>query len=208
MTIEQALDPETETGSVDQQRADLAELLGLAEPVPADVLLSAVSDREYARNLLLCKDAPVMLNFLLASPPHRGAVATEAAAGQPPVAEPLAVDHSTGQLLGAASKSFWAWTKSGFAVVDEATYQRRYGTCLECPDLVEPPRKRIYQIIGAADAADSSKVCQLCGCVASKKARLPHEGCPAEHAELAGMNRWGEPMVGHSADQPAATGTP
>ncbi|HEX4726178.1 MAG TPA: hypothetical protein VH298_00175 [Jatrophihabitans sp.] len=194
MTIEQAAELDSAPGSIDQQRAELAELLGLSEPVSADVLLSAVSDREYARNLLLCKDAPVMLNFLLANPPQPGTPV-----GQP-VAEPAepGPEHSTAQLLTAASKSFWAWTKSGFAVVDEATYQRRYGTCLDCPDLVEPPRKRIYQIVGAADAADSSKVCSLCGCVASKKARLPHESCPAEHAELAGMTRWGEPMIASS----------
>ena len=200
MTMEQATTTGLDgmTGSVDQQRADLAELLGLSEPVPADVLLSAVSDREYARNLMLCKDAPVMLDFLVTNPPHR-AEATPAEVGAEPsaeIAERTAADHSTGQLLGAASKSFWAWTKSGFAAVDEATYQRRYGTCLECPNLIDPPRKRVYQIIGAADAADDSKICRLCGCVASKKARLPHESCPAAHAELAGMNRWGEPMVG------------
>jgi hypothetical protein len=173
-------DLSTVSGTLTEQRTQLGELLGLGGPASADVLVSAVEDREYARNLLLCKDAPPLRDFLLANPPRRA---------------PITEDPSTSQLLASASKSFWAWTKSGFALVDEATYQRRFGTCQQCPDLIEPPRKRVYQIVGVTGASDDSKVCARCGCVASKKARLPHESCPAAHAELAGMNRWGEPLA-------------
>jgi hypothetical protein len=171
----------TASGTFAQQQARLGQLLGLAGPASPDVLASALADREYARNLVLCKDTPVLLDHLLASPPHRA---------------PAGEQHSTGTLLASASKSFWAWTRSGFAVVDEATFQRRFGACRECPDLVEPPRTRLYQVIGADGRSDASKACALCGCVASRKARLPHESCPAPHPELAGMNRWGEPLAG------------
>lgn len=170
--------------SVDEQRARLGEMIGLDGPVPADVLVSAIQDREYARNLMLCKDAPPLREFLVENPPHR---AEPAGGGE-------ATEHSTRALVGSASKSFWAWTKSGFAVVDDEQYERRFGTCLECPHLIDPPRKAVYKVIGAAKADVQSKICELCGCVASKKARLPHESCPARHAELPGMNKWGEPL--------------
>lgn len=173
------------SGTFAEQQARLGDLLGLTGPASPDVLVSALADREYARNLLLCKDTPVLLDHLLGNPPRQA---------------PSAGERSTGELLASASRSFWEWTKSGFAVVDEATFQRRFGTCRECPDLVEPPRKRIYQIVGADGRSDASKVCARCGCVASKKARLPHESCPAPHAELVGLNRWGEPLAGAGPD--------
>jgi hypothetical protein len=165
--------------SVEEQRRLLGELIGLDAPVSADVLLSAIEDREYARNLMLCKEAPPLREFLLANPPHR--------------AEPEAGEHSTRALISEASRSFWAWTKSGFATVDEEQYERRFGTCLECPHLVDPPRKRVYRAIGAGGGEEDNRVCDLCGCVASRKARLPHESCPAPHPELAGVSKWGEP---------------
>jgi hypothetical protein len=164
-----------------EQQAQLGELLGLPGPAPLDVLVSTLSDREYARNLLLCKDTAPLLEHLLANPPMRS---------------PAEGQWSTGPLLASAAKSFWAWARSGFAVVDEATFQRRFSTCQQCPDLVEPPRKRIYQILGVDGSSAASKVCARCGCVASKKARLTSENCPAPHAEHDGMSRWGEPLAG------------
>ncbi len=161
----------------------MGDLLGLPGPTSPDVLVSALTDQEYARNLLLCKDTPPLLDHLLANPPKQA---------------PAELDHSTAELLTSAARSFWAWTKTGFALVDEATYQRRFGTCKQCPDLVEPPRMRVYQIIGADGATDESKACAQCGCVASKKARLPHENCPAPHSDLVGMSRWCEPIVANA----------
>jgi hypothetical protein len=175
---------ETHTAEpIEEQRARLGELLGLDEPAPADVLVSAIEDREYARNLMLCKDTPPLRDFLLQNPPLRA---------EPPPGE--APEKSARELLGAASKSFWAWTRSGFSVVDEETYERRFGTCLECPHLVDPPSRGLYKVIGATGSDVTSKICELCGCVASRKARLPTDTCPAPHAELEGVNKWGEPL--------------
>lgn len=181
--------------SVEEQCERLGELIGLDGPVPADVLLSAIEDREYARNLMLCKDAPPLREFLVSNPTRRAGPAATAtdSADAPAGGEPR--EHSTRALIGSASKSFWAWTKSGFAVVDEDQYARRFGTCLECPHLIDPPRKRVYEVIGATGEREDKRVCELCGCVASRKARLPHESCPAPHAELAGLNKWGEPLA-------------
>ena len=78
-----------------------------------------------------------------------------------------------------------------FGVVD-ATYAKRFETCLACPNLASPPSTAIYKVIGAVD--DSENVCRLCGCVVSRKAKLPHEACPDADPELPGMNRWGQPM--------------
>lgn len=172
------------TGSVDEQRERLARLLGLEEPVSVDVLTSAIGDREYARNLMLCKDAPALRDFLLQNPPRR----QDPGGGE-------SKGHSTRELVASAAQSFWSWTRSGFAVVDEERFEQRFAACLECPNLVEPPSKRVYKLIGATGADPKSKICALCGCVASKKARLPHETCPAPHASVDGMNKWGEPLA-------------
>jgi hypothetical protein len=178
--------------SVEEQRERLGELIGLDGPASADVLLSAIEDREYARNLILCKDAPPLREFLLDNPPRR--VEDAAAEADPATEAGGPPEHSTRALIGSASKSFWAWTKSGFAIVDEEQYARRFDTCLECPHLIDPPRKRVYRALGATGEQEDRRVCELCGCVASRKARLPHETCPAPHDHLEGMNRWGEPL--------------
>lgn len=36
-------------------------------------------------------------------------------------------------------------------------------------------------------------ICGLCGCVAAKKARLPHEACPGPDPRDPTQTRWGEP---------------
>jgi hypothetical protein len=157
------------------------------QPRRADVsrvLVSAIDDQEYARNLMLCKDTPPLRDFLPQNPPRRAEA--PAADGEE--------DKSTRELLQSASSSFWAWTRSGFAIVDKVTYGRRFGACQECPHLVEPPGL-VSKLIDVARNDDDRKICELCGCVASKKAHLPRETCPAPHPQLEWMSRWKEPIA-------------
>jgi len=169
--------------SIEQNCIRLGEVLRLGKPAPEEVFVGAVQDPDYARNLFVCREAPPLLEFLLKNPPPR------------PVPEQSeATQHSTLELVSKASQSFWQWAKSGFNVVDEATYARRFGSCLACPNLIAPPDSLAYKLVGATD--DRNKICKLCGCVASRKAKLPHEACPGAHPDLPGMNRWGEPMRG------------
>lgn len=167
--------------SMEQDCVRLGDLLRLGRPVPEEVFVGAVQDPDYARNLFVCREAPPLLEFLLKNPPRR-----------PEAEHDEAAQRSTLELVAKASKSFWEWTKSGFSVVDEETYAKRFGVCLACPNLVAPPSSVVYKLVGASD--DRNKICRLCGCVASRKAKLPHEACPDAHPELPGMNRWGEPM--------------
>jgi len=156
--------------------ARLGETLGIGRPVPEDVFLAVVHDPEYARDLFTCRGAAPFLDFLLSNPPA--------------IAQPTAEDgseHTTVELMAHATKSFWEWTTSGFRIVDDATYDKRMNACNACPYLIDPPGTAVYSLVGAR-----SKICKRCGCVVSKKAKLPHESCPAAHPDLPGMTKWGE----------------
>jgi hypothetical protein len=159
----------------------LGTLIGLGGPVAPEVFARAAEDPDYARNLILCRNSPPLRDFLL-----------EQAKGWAVPAVSQADDKSTLELAAHAAKSFWQWTKSGFAQVDEATYERRFAACIACPNLRPPPDRLAYKLVGAD--ADRRRVCGLCGCVASRKARLPHETCPAPHPERPSVNRWDEPI--------------
>jgi len=161
--------------------ARFGELIGLGRPVTSEVFARAVDDPEYARNLILCRESPPLRDFLLGQ-------AKEWAV--PP--EPAPVEKTSLELVAKAAESFWAWTKSGFALVDQATYSKRYDACLACPHLRAAPTLLAYKLAGADE--NRNRVCGLCGCVASRKARLPHETCPGAHPERSGFNRWEEPM--------------
>lgn len=172
-----------ETGSIAQDCARLGEMIGLDRPVAPEVFARAVDDPEYARNLIVCRESPPLRDFLLGQ--ARDWAATEQAAG--PEATSL-------ELVAKAAQSFWAWTKSGFALVDQETQKRRFDTCLACPHLREAPKTLAYKLAGAD--ADRNRICGLCGCVASRKARLPNETCPGPHPDRPGFNRWGESIPG------------
>lgn len=97
------------------------------------------------------------------------------------------------EILGQISVAIWNWAKSGFSVVDQSIYSKRYNTCMQCPHLVDAPRKLLYKIITANNA--NEKACALCGCVVSKKTRIVSESCPDKHPENPELNRWGEPFI-------------
>jgi hypothetical protein len=106
-----------EATTLTREREELGEILGLAEPVPEEVLSAAVEDGTYARNLLLCRRDPELLGHLLANPPRRRA------------------DFGRVELAGRAAKALARWAKTGFTFVDEETRRRRLAACESCPEL-------------------------------------------------------------------------
>lgn len=168
------------TTSLKDDCARLGDELRLGAPAPAAVFVGALQDPDYARNLFLCRETPPLLDFLLKNPPR----AEPGAAAQEESARP---GHSTIELVAKASKSFWAWTKSGFQTVADDVYEARLAACAACPKLITHPEKAAYALVGAND-----KICADCGCVVAKKAKLPHETCPAADPGRPGLNKWGE----------------
>lgn len=159
--------------SAEQARERFAEILGLDGPVSEPVLAAALEHNTYARNLLATRGVPEMMAPLLANPPT------------------VAEEPSTAVLAGRAAKALAVWARTGFTVVDEATYQRRMSACASCPHELEATRHpKLHRWI--ADG-ERPKVCGLCGCAVAKKARLSSEQCPAEDVERPGFTRWGEP---------------
>lgn len=162
-----------EPPSLERSRERFAEILGLDAPVSEPVLAAALEHKTYAHNLLATRGTPEMMAPLLADPP---AVAREA---------------STVVLAGRAAKALATWARTGFTVVDDATYQQRIRACASCPHELQATRHpKLHRWI--ADG-ERPKVCGLCGCAVAKKARLSAEQCPAEDVERPGVTRWGEP---------------
>ncbi len=166
--------------SLSEDCARLGRELRLGAPAPEAVLVGALQDPEYARNLFVCRETPPMLHFLLNNPPQPKAIAIAPQQTSAP-------EHSTLELVSKASKSFWAWTKSGFQTVTDEVYAARLASCTACPKLMTHPEKAAYALVSLND-----KICADCGCVVAKKAKLPHETCPASDPQRPGLNRWGE----------------
>lgn len=96
------------------------------------------------------------------------------------------------EILQKVSVTLVNWAKTGFAIADEATYQKRLQHCMQCPNIADAPPKVIYKIITANQS--NEKMCQLCGCIVSKKARIASESCPDMHPHLDQWTRWEEPI--------------
>lgn len=105
--------------------------------------------------------------------------------------------RSTASLVFQASRSLLRWAAGSFKTVDDEHHARRMAACGSCEHLRAPAGNLVHDLIRAIDPA--SKVCGLCGCVAAKKARLPHESCPAADPHDPTMTRWGEPHAGAAA---------
>ena len=168
-----------EAGSLDPMCYKFGEILGLDGPVPPAALQAALRNPVYARHLLGCRGFPDTLNQLLAHPPrvHRDDRPSE---------------HTNRELLAEASKALVRWAKAGFTTVDDETYNRRINACLKCEHLTAPPSRALYKLLRRKD--QEQKICFLCGCIVTKKARLPTENCPASHPSLEGLSRWEEPF--------------
>lgn len=168
------------TGDMADKCREMGELLGLSEPVSEAVLLGALNDSAYAHNLLVTRKNPAFLQHLLKNPPK--------IENDPQQAD----EKSSLELVKKATEAMWKWAKTGFSTVEQAVLDKRYNTCLQCPNLKEPPKKMVYKVVSANQSDD--KICDLCGCVVANKVRLPSEACPDRHPTLPGVNRWEEPM--------------
>jgi hypothetical protein len=105
--------------------------------------------------------------------------------------------RSSASLVLQASRSLLRWAAGSFKVVDDDHYARRMAACGSCEHLRAPAGNLVHDIVRAIDPA--ARVCGLCGCVAAKKARLPHESCPAADPHDTTVTRWGEPRAGAAA---------
>lgn len=163
---------------LDDQRAQLGRILGLDSAVPDQVFEAAVENSTYATNLLVCRRQPELLDLLLSKPPKRRANA----------------EIPTAELVRKGVEALWKWGRAGFSVVDETVLQRRLAACEACPHLSAPPdgQRLLYALAGAM--GEHKPVCQLCGCIVTRKARLGSEACPDPHPATPEMSRWGEPF--------------
>lgn len=168
--------------NMQQQRVEMAAILGLDEPVSAEVLHAAVADSTYAHHLLVCRQEPEFMAHLLANPPGIDA-------------SNEAENFSTADLLARAAESLARWAKTGFSTVSDETYRNRLQLCAACPNLKVPPKDQqsLYAMAGAA--ANERSVCGKCGCVVTVKARRTSDTCPDPHPDRNGFNRWNEPLM-------------
>jgi hypothetical protein len=169
-----------------EMQARLSEVLGLERPVPMAVLLRAIEDPGFANDLITCRGAP---GFLAALFDDRRTLAYAPAADDKPA--------SSLALASKAATALIRWGKAGFSTVDERTLGAREAACLACPHLGEP-QAMLQKLVPTSPVSErigsrlGRKVCTLCGCVASRKIRLPSETCPGAHPIHPGLTRWGE----------------
>lgn len=171
----------------EDQCKKFGELLDLGKPVTPQVMISAIHDESYARNLVANKKRPFYLNKLLNDPPV--------------VESKHKPEHhySSTELISSAVEALLRWSKSGFMKVDEQTLQIRENACLSCPNMVDPdkflqklvPSKNISNKIGERTG---NHICDLCGCHIGKKILLVTEKCPDRHPDKEGLTRWVEPL--------------
>jgi len=154
-----------ETESWDELCTRMGSVLGLEGPVPSSVLKRVMDDPLYAHHLITCRNTPGFLNVLLNDPRNK-------------VYEvPETVEEKTNiELISGVSRALLRWGKAGFSKVDEETYQERLATCRQCSHFVDPPRKLLYKVMMIKKP--SEKICKLCGCFISRKAKLSTESCP------------------------------
>lgn len=192
--------------------ARLGEMLELGRALPEPVARAAVTRPDYARYLWAARGRPGLLEHLIrAAPPPGNSSARFTETARPRVEAPaedvgaVAVEaepaeakaeaeepaHSSANLIFQASRSLLRWAAGSFKLVDDEQYERRISACNACEHLRVPAGNLVHKLLRAADPA--SKVCGLCGCVTAKKARLPHESCPASDPSDPALTRWGEP---------------
>lgn len=177
-------------------RLQLAGMLGLDEPVVAEVLERARSDDRYAGYLLRSRGHPELLDMLLA------AASGPAAGRSPPSADaPPSAELSNAELLKKAGGAVLKWASGGFQRLDPTILERRLAACAACPHLREPPDRLLYKV--ALSPRSDQRVCGACGCTASRKASLPGEACPVEDPDRPGRTRWREPLR-RSSEESAA----
>lgn len=170
--------------SLEEQCRQFSAILGLSEPVPEAVLKAALQNESYARNLLLSRESPEMLEQLL---------------NKPLTAQSATRGFSNMELIGKAATALARWAKTGFSMVNLQVLERRESACLSCPNLRAPkgvlqsnvPSTGVSEKVGHRTGR---QVCDLCGCNVSSKIRLPSEACPDIDPANSTQTRWGEAL--------------
>ena len=166
-------------------KQELTALLGLGETVSDRAYFRAVNDRTYLHNLLCSRGTPLLETLLN----DTGDYFSDK---QPINHKNTKVNRSPDKLLLRFAKSMIKWGKSGFAKVDEATYNRRLAACSTCNLLSSVPNQFLYKLV--KNKHGHSGICASCGCIVSKKALIATDTCPEKHPGKPGINRWGEPL--------------
>jgi hypothetical protein len=179
------------SASMDEVRAHLGAMLHLDGPVDEAVARRALDDERYAHYLVVTRENPRLLRTILDAATQELPPASGVDAPTSP-ALPASPPRSTAQLLGSAATALARWGGAGFIHVDAETYERRWSACLACSNLVEPPPTVVYKLASGVLQGDR-RVCAACGCLASRKARLPTESCPESDLGDPSLTRWGEP---------------
>jgi len=143
-------------------------VLGLDHPVPGCVLRRARADDSFAARLMICRNSSELLRQVIFDP------ANQSFRGPEEIDEVSPLQGSV-KLL----KALGRWVVKGAEFTSPEVHGARLRVCQTCPHLVEPPVRLVYRValVGASDP----RVCNLCGCAASRKARLVTETCPAKY---------------------------
>ncbi len=175
------LDELSRADSWEEVRAQFGELLNLDGPAPSAVVRRALEDDLFTHYLIVTRDDPKLLRVLLEDPRNQEY--------EQPVPEE---ESSAADLLTRAAGALIRWGKAGFVQVDPATLERRWGACQTCPNLVAPPDRVLYRMVQVTRG--DHRICVRCGCVASRKAKLPTERCPERDPDKPSLSRWGDPF--------------
>jgi hypothetical protein len=172
-------------GTLQDRCLAFGKILGLDGPVSEDVLLAALEDSNYARNLLVSRASNDFLQMLLNNPPKQ---------------KNHAPKFSNAELISKASKALFKWGMAGFSTVSESQLAKREAACLVCPNLIEPTNT-LQKVSASSEVRDETgyrtgnKICSSCGCVVKNKMRLTTDTCPVAGQEAPGINRWGEEFL-------------
>jgi hypothetical protein len=145
-------------------RQQIAEQLSISPSRLSNALLGRIArDPLFLHHLIICKNNPELVELLF----H------EAETFQSPSRSKL----TNRQLLKRASVAVSHWAATGFRRVSEEEYQRRLSVCASCDHQINAPKdKFLYKLLSTA--SEHPKICNLCGCMLTKKARLVSEKCP------------------------------
>ena len=166
--------------SIEDARRHLGEMLGLGISIPENVLRAAIEDANYAHNLMVRKNSRKSLRAFIKAPLSPNA--------------PSVVIRDERETLRRFREAMVRWAKVYFTVVDAETKMRRTTACAKCEHISDAPATLLYRIAGLF-RPNQEKICNLCGCLLSKKIMMPTESCPAPHLTERGLSRWGEPVA-------------
>ncbi|CAM2754769.1 MULTISPECIES: hypothetical protein [Pseudomonas] len=194
MTISdnQAMPPDFQAfTSLDDGCLQTGHYLGLDGPVSRAVFTAIIDNPTYATALFTARIAPVFRDHLLAHPQQ----SLQPENSSHTSARSSSIELSNSALLKKAAHSFVAWGRGGFKTTDNDLFEQRLSACEACPHHTATPDKLAYRVGAALTGESNRKICELCGCVTGKKARLRDEQCPGAHPDRPGYSRWGDPLA-------------